>query len=725
MSHQPGISAATVSSRSDSRPFDSSGRALRRHAAPMRLGLGCGASIARAMSGCSPTNPADHVVPGRVRTMHLALLGCLLAAISGALGVSSAKAQFQCASTATSTDCTNPGVMPANLYFADFVGNGTASFSNFGTISAGALTRSFVNGNGASSFANFGTISNTTASFSQVSGNGTASFTNFGTIANASGNIAVVGGSGIATLVNVGILGSSSNNQATVNGDGNASIINSGTIGSASTVQLIVGGNGKASFTNTGSVGPGSQISVEVSGNGIAAINNYGALNGTLMLYGSEKSVLTSYAGSRIIGQIQFFNLPNNALEFVGGNYLYTITSPTAVTVNSHGAPFVLSGNTVAVLDPTVLALEDRSVANFAGGVSSLLQDRFQGFGSSSGSGPARPLGFAAEAPARVGAAHDAFAGLPSLSMSYSSEGDLKAGDRIRGALASYTKAPPAPVNDITVWTSGFGGERRQAAYDPVLKSRDTAFGGAIGIDRQLTPSLRLGVFAGAGSSRLRTEFDVQSVDSDYGFGGGYGRYDNHNYYFDFALFGGGISSNSTRQVVNNLVANGLEVAKASYGGWFISPDVTFGYRFFNPLGTITPKVRVRYVAGALDGYTETGSAQGLTIGRRTISDVEERLGVEFAHTVPVAIGGTLRSSLEVSGVGLQRTGDNTINAVLLAQNIAFTTPGRSQALGGAVGAGLDWRPKDAVSVYVSAEGTAMDDKSDSYVAKGGVRVGF
>jgi hypothetical protein len=37
----------------------------------------------------------------------------------------------------------------------------------------------------------------------------------------------------------------------------------------------------------------------------------------------------------------------------------------------------------------------------------------------------------------------------------------------------------------------------------------------------------------------------------------------------------------------------------------------------------------------------------------------------------------------------------------------------------------LDWRPKGTVSVYVSAEGAAMDDKSYSYVAKGGMRVGF
>jgi outer membrane autotransporter protein len=235
---------------------------------------------------------------------------------------------------------------------------------------------------------------------------------------------------------------------------------------------------------------------------------------------------------------------------------------------------------------------------------------------------------------------------------------------------------------------------------------------------------VRLGLFAGGGSSKLRAEFNVQSVDSDYGFGGGYGRYDMRNYFVDFALFGGGISSNSTRLVANNLVASGLETATASYHGWFISPDVTVGYRFINGFGTLTPKARLRYVGGSLDGYSETGSAQGLTIGKRDISDIEERLGVEFAHTAQFGPG-SVRARIELSAVALQRLGDNTINAVLLAQNLAFTTPGRGQAFGGVLSGGLEVRPTSNVNLYVSVEGMAMDDKSYSYVGKGGVRVGF
>jgi uncharacterized protein with beta-barrel porin domain len=680
---------------------------------------------------------------------------------SGSIG---SGATLQSVSVFGNAGLTNSGSIGGNSIVNTFTSAGNASFTNSGSIGDVTIMQtSSISGN--ASFTNSGSLGVTSTVIVNSSTGSSATLTNSGSIGNGS-NLSANAPLGNATVTNSGTLGNTTILSA-ISTSGNASVTNSGTMGSFGLLQAIsstgntsivnsgstagnafaftntgssslvnsgtIGGNinvgsgsGNASLINSGLIGGAGTLLQVTSTSGTASLRNAGFIAENIVVVSATGvATLTNLAGSRIAGSITLGG-PAKTLEFIGGNYLYTLNTLNFVNINTHGAPFVASGNIVAVLDPTMLALEDRSLMNFTGGVASMLQDRFGGMGiPGGGTGRAAPLSFApAIAPdtaARLDAAHDAFAGLPSLSMSYASDAS-----RVRNANAAYLKAPVAavPVYDTTVWASGFGGERRQSAFDAVQGARDTAYGGTIGVDRQFTPDLRLGLFAGGGASKLRTDFNIQNSDSEYGFAGGYGRWDRRDYFVDFALFGGGLNTKSTRLVANNLAANGLEIANASYNGWFISPDVTVGYRFFNPLGTVTPKARVRYVGGTLDGYTETGSAQGLAVGARHISDVEERLGVEFAMITAFAAG-SVRASLEFSGVGLQRVGDNTISTVVLAQNLAFTTPGRREAYGGAVNAGLDWRPKSNLSFFVSAEGMATNDSAWSAVGKGGVRVGF
>jgi outer membrane autotransporter protein len=283
-------------------------------------------------------------------------------------------------------------------------------------------------------------------------------------------------------------------------------------------------------------------------------------------------------------------------------------------------------------------------------------------------------------------------------------------------------KAAPAaaPIYDTTVWTSGFGGERHQSANGLVLPTDDWAYGAAMGVDRMFGGNLRLGAFVGAGGGREAVELNVQTIDSTYVFGGGYGRFDWATQYLDFALYGGGVDNKSARQVANNTVANGLEIATASYGGWFISPEVTYGYGIpFNAV-TVTPRLRLRYVGGELDGYSETGSMQNLSVGGRSINDIEERGEVEFS-----TVSGGFKGTAYVGIVGLERLGNPTINTVLLSQNLSFTTPEQASAVGGVLGAGLQYQALPNVKLFVTGEGIAMSDKSDSFAATGGAKVSF
>ena len=564
---------------------------------------------------------------------------------------------------------------------------------------------------GNSTATNSGSVGGTMTT-NTAAGNSTA--TNSGSVG---GSMTTNTAAGNSTTTNSGSVGGS---MTTNTAAGNSTTTNSGSVGGSMVTNTAVG---NSTTTNSGSVGGTMTTNTAV---GDSTATNAGSVVGPVTVNtGGGTATLNNLAGSRIGGLITVSGTTAN-LNFLGGNYLYTLGSLAGVAINTNGAPFVVSGNTVAVLDPTAFALADRSLMMFTGMVGSAVQDRFKGMAPVGAAGGGA-LGFAGGAsPDQVDGAHAAFAGIPalnsqattpsSLAMAYSSAGRPV----FKGPVGSL-----APVYDTVVWASGFGGIRHQGRTSNLQKADDVAFGGVIGFDRQVNADLRLGLIAGGGSGRQEVEFDINRIDTDYIFAGGYGRWDRGSHYFDVSVTGGSLSNKSTRTVANNNVPGGLETATASYDGWFLNPDLTYGLRIPMQNFLLTPKARVRYVAGWLDAYTETGSQQGLAVGRRSFGVVEERLGVELSSVLPAAFGGTVKTVIEVSGVGLQRVGDGTINTVLLGQNLAFVTPGTSTAWGGAAAAMVDWRPTATISIFAAVEGTVMSDHSATGTARAGVRVRF
>jgi Autotransporter beta-domain len=139
---------------------------------------------------------------------------------------------------------------------------------------------------------------------------------------------------------------------------------------------------------------------------------------------------------------------------------------------------------------------------------------------------------------------------------------------------------------------------------------------------------------------------------------------------------------------------------------------------------TWTPAARLRYVAGWFDGYSETGSAQNLTVNARTVQDLEGKLELALATTQPF---GAAQLGLQLKGgvIGLTRLGDRTIDVNLIGQGLSFTTPGRDSAVGVFSGVQFDCKIKQNVNAFVSLEGQALSDSSFVASARGGVEIRF
>lgn len=661
----------------------------------------------------------------------------------GVLACDPAIAQ-QCQTTGVGQTCTNSILLSGGATGLDDGATATVTNTGSGTI-AGSSVNAFGTGVQAvtASINNAGTISGTSTNnlgFGIRSDDVTA--INHGTIigssANSQGygisagtsanvtNYGAIIGTGVTGFGIVAIdAGAQVINHGTITGTGTsaagwgilafmdtANVVNYGTISGSSVSWSGIGINAVvANVVNYGTIS-GSSVSGQGVGiqTGTANVTNAGVISGTTaaMQFFIDHDTLTVLPGSRIIGAIGLGG-GGDAVNFRGGNHNLTFDTLVGATV-SGTTPFAVLGNQVAAIDLTPFAMNWRTLNDFTRAASAAVPV-FSGNGAPGTNGP---LAFAApDTPARV---DDAFAAMAGLS-AYSGE-------------AMFLKSPTVAYADgTTIWARGFAGQRVQQQDGVLLHAANLFYGGMIGGDWQTRSGLRLGAFLGGGKTRTSIDLNQGGSDSDLVFGGAYARYDAGPTFLHAMVQAGGSHNTTSRNVNNNLAPNGLETANASFDGWYVSPEATLGHRF--ALGrladaayTLTPSLRVRYLYGAYDGYTETGSTANLSVGAQTVSTLEERGELKLTRTVSFTPNDALSASLSGGVLGTQRLGGNTVNAALLGQAIPFATPGKSDVWGGFGGAGLEWRSRN-VTMFSAGEYLALSDNSTVIGGRAGLRIAF
>ena len=558
----------------------------------------------------------------------------------------------------------NNGTIMATGNGGEAIGDGGLADGNT-IINNGTITTTGVSSNGTELDNNNLVINNGTIATTGASSDG-IQLDNNNTVINR-GRISIVGAEGIDV-------------------EDNNIIINSGTITTNDAPR-----NGIEFGANNTTINGGRVISILGAGlrsfGGNNTIINSGLISGgvnSIRLSGGSNT-LTLLPGSVLIGPIMLAGNTDTLNVGNGLSIANTFTGGVPMVGNTFGAPFVVAGNQIAVVDPTTLAVQDESFADLTGGIFSTLRGRMSGFRNGVAGVTANPR------PMHISSVNDG------------------------GAVATARE----------YWVQAFGSYRSQDGDGPSLDTDLHVAGFISGVDAQASATTRVGFFLGGSYGQVENVLETQESETDSVFGGVYASHLSGRTAVDVALTLGWSDYDRERQVANNLAAGGLQRAQADFDGFFIAPEISFTRPFW-PLGQRIEKVvTLRYAGLFLDSFTETGAADAFSVNDRDI-----HLGVaRAALALPVERtsddGGHSRLTLTGGIEGRTQFGDETLTGTLLAQNITFDPGGDDGVFAGFATITGEHTTPGGLTAFMSLEGKVEDDGSHQASARGGIRVRF
>ncbi|WP_395663480.1 autotransporter domain-containing protein [Aestuariivirga sp.] len=547
---------------------------------------------------------------------------------------------------------------------------GESTVTNTGT-TTGGLYGIAANGTG-------NTITNSGWATGGRNGSGIAAFGNGNTITN----------SGTATSGFVGIYAKGDNNTITNSGTatggdcgiaalGNDSTItNSGTAGGGFGIFAIGDNNtitnsGTATSELTGIYAKGSNNTITNSGKtigGEASVYFDGSNNTLTLLSGSNVQGMLDIAGTGgntlVIGRRL-----STALTYLGGE---------GVILDTSGMPFVSSGGVLAVIDPTLFSAEGDMLNDLTRSLADLVD-------------------------ARLGSARSGYGAANMVAAAPT-------------GIVPTADVPDAVEPQSVIWAAGIGNYRSQDS-NGIYEGFDSTLGGfAIGADGVMSSGTRLGGFAGASFASLNTDAGTQEIDADSYYAGLYAGFTMSEAFLNLALTGGYTSQSTSRDVLNNLVAGGVENAKGDPNGIFISPLATIGTDIDTGGIILTPSLRARYAGLFMDSYDENGSTADLSVDSRSVNLFDLRGQVAFAIAPMQTNGGHFDAALRL-GTDATYANSEDVSATLLGQSLNFNVSDNDTTVRGFAGLDLAYETNSGANFTLTGE--AGYDTSDALTLTG------
>lgn len=514
-------------------------------------------------------------------------------------------------------------------------------------------------------------------------------------------------GSGQSLLISSGgtIVASGNSADGVLAIGNNASISNEGSIlmlGGIEGYGIAATGQG-AQISNSGSIDTQSTAGIGILATGATTtIDN----SGTISANGTAAFGIISDGASASIGN--------------SGTISATGLAGTAVIMNGNTATLVNSGALLSDLGSEALIVNgDGSTVRLEGGTRIQGGILFTGVADQLVIGPSLNTMLRIDAlPANIDTlgmpavlAGNYLAVLDTTGFEAESTGLASVASLVRDVVDRHYPG----VSSSNAWVSTVGGFTSAEAQGSGA-SYETAHGGVVaGVDGIVSPGLRMGLLAGALDGEASSAHKAQKIKQTVYLAGMLGSLHSGPSFADAALLAGLGDMSSTRLIANNEVLGGLQHGTADYQGSLFQPSLTLGRHVQAGSVTLTPSVRASYTATSLEGFTEAGGADGLSVGKRQADSFDLRGQLQLTSS-PRDVGeGFITAELRIGGgANWQRLDD--FDAILLQQAIRVDSASRWIATGFG-GAGITYVHRQGVSVRISAE--AATDSHGNFSSAG------